>query len=86
LPDDLQSLFVGETGLEWSFSPSEQRYYSFRAGVLNSRIRGLSLPDPNQLFIDRCNNAGIDRNSPEAAVYKPTFDTNQLWEDWNRRQ
>lgn len=84
LPDDLQALFDGETGLQWSFSPSEQRYYSFRAGVMNSRIRGLSIPNPETVFIERCDKAGVDRNSPEAKMFRPTIDTVNLWEHWNR--
>ena len=85
LPDDLQALFVGETGLDWSFSPTEQRYYSFRGGVVNSRIRGVNLPDPQVLFVERCNVAGLDRDSEAAKQLRPTQDTIMLWEHWKAR-
>ncbi len=85
LPDDLQSLFVGETGLDWSFSPTEQKYYSFRGGVVHSRISGGNLPDPDLLFIKRCDAEGLDRDSEAAKRMKPTTDTVQLWEHWKAR-
>lgn len=86
LPDDLQALFVGETGLSWSFSPTEQRYYSFRAGVINSRIRGASLPDPDELHRDRLAKMGLTKDDPAANNYKPTLDTYKLWQDWKGRE
>ncbi len=86
LPHDLMALFVGETGLEWSFSPIEKRYYSFRGGVLNSRIRGQSIPDPHVTFKERCERLGITTDSPDAAAQRPTRDAYQLWDDWKMRE
>lgn len=85
LPDDLQALFDGETGLQWFFSPSDLRYYSFRAGVLNSRISGFNLPDPDALFANKCSMSGIRRDSSEALALRPTLDTYKLWQDWTSR-
>ncbi|CAB4164597.1 hypothetical protein UFOVP826_55 [uncultured Caudovirales phage] len=86
IPDDLTELFAGGSGLAWFYSPSEMRYYSFRGGVVNSRIRGVSLPDPEALFRERLNAKGIDRNSPDAQSMRPTVDTFRLWEDWKGRE
>lgn len=79
VPDDLSYVFSGEGGLEWSFSPSEERYYSFRAGTLNSRITMKNLPNPNVLFTERCNKAGVNKDSDSSRQYRPTMDCFMLW-------
>jgi len=80
VPTDLVYLFDGETGLNWHFSESELRYYSFRSGVLNSRITLKNLPNPEVLFNDRCNRAGIAKGSEASNQLRPTLDCRKLWE------
>lgn len=84
VPDDLVEAFLGS--LDWYFSPSERRYYSFRGDQIHSRIRGANLPDPNALFAARCEANGVNTKAPEAGIYKPQQDTYKLWEDWAGRQ
>ena len=85
LPDDLQSLFVGENGLQWSFSPTEQRYYKHDGDELISRLRGASLINPEHLFLQRISRYGLSRNDPAAQKYMPSDELFKLWDDWKRR-
>ena len=85
LPDDLQSLFVGENGFEWSFSPTEQRYYKHKGDELISRLRGSSLVNPEHLFLQRISRLGLARDDAAAQKYRPANELYQLWDDWKRR-
>lgn len=85
IADDLEGVFTGQSGLNWMYSPSEKRYYSFKSGEIYSRIYGKNIPDPGALFANRCNQLGVFSDSAEAIELKPTRDTYLLFSDWMNR-
>ena len=82
MPSDLVSLFTGETGLEWRFSPSELCYYSFYMGELNSKVTGSRVPNPEETFKSRCLEYDISEDSEQAKLIKPSSDMYKIWNDW----